>query len=62
MGVEYQRGNDVNPPARILVRGQEVNQLVISEIACGLKWVTELVVDGALEAVNSELRPLDRWS
>jgi hypothetical protein len=32
----------------------------ISEMASGLKWATELVVDGALEAVNAELCPLDR--
>jgi hypothetical protein len=36
--------------------------LSISEIASGLKWATELIVDGALEAVNSELRRVNRWS
>jgi hypothetical protein len=38
------------------------SDLSISEIASGLKWATGLVVDGALEAVNSELRPAERWS
>jgi hypothetical protein len=28
-------------------------RLSISEIASGLKWATELIVDGALEAVNT---------
>jgi hypothetical protein len=36
--------------------------LSISETASGLKWATELVVDGALEAMYSQLRLVDRRS